>query len=194
MCVFMPKYHWLSFFDERISRSRWPAAFGGGRGSDQGRIHDRAAAQQRAGRFEMNCHRFEHRLRQPIRLEQVPEVGSSSRPGSDRGRVQVCRTHPSTGCRRALQTECTTAAGNRCATSRRSETGAARPVARPSDSAARSVTPGPPTAPPPPSRSETRRASCASSSRQSQATQSPAARPSRPSVRSPTQRSARNLS
>ena len=56
---------------------------------------------------------------------QMPE--SSSRPGSDRVRVRDCRTRASTGYRTALlgrpdQTDCTTAAGSRCATSRRSET------------------------------------------------------------------------
>src|SRR3981189_1604811 len=57
----------------------------------------------------------------------------------------------------------TTAAGSRCATSRRSETADDRLEGPPSDNAARSLLPALTTAPPPPSRLETRRASCASS-------------------------------
>src|ERR1700709_54453 len=107
---------------------------------------------------------------------------SSSRPGSDRVRVPDCRTRASTGYRRALprrpdQTDCTTAAGSRCATSRRSETLDGRPEDPPSDNAARSLLPALTTAPPPPSRLETRRASCASSCPNSLASRSSAARP-----------------
>src|SRR4051812_31775047 len=84
---------------------------------------------------------------------------SSSRPGSDRVRVPDCRTRASTGYRRALprrpdQTDCTTAAGSRCATSRRSETLDGRLEGPPSDNAARSLLPALTTAPPPPSRLE----------------------------------------
>src|SRR4051812_48960213 len=107
---------------------------------------------------------------------------SSSRPGSDRVRVPDCRTRASTGYRRALprrpdQTDCTTAAGSRCATSRRSETLDGRLEGPPSDNAARSLLPALTTAPPPPSRLETRRASCASSCLHSPALRSSAARP-----------------
>src|SRR4029079_10300059 len=107
---------------------------------------------------------------------------SSSRPGSDRVRVRDCRTRASTGYRTALprrldQTDCTTAAGSRCATSRRSETLDDRPEDPPSDIAARSLLPVLTTAPPPPSRLETRRASCASSCPHSPTSRSSAARP-----------------
>ena len=64
---------------------------------------------------------------------------------------------------RGHQTDCTTAAGSRCATSRRSETVDDRLEDPPSDNAARSLLPALTTAPPPPSRLETRRAWCASS-------------------------------
>src|SRR4051794_37626950 len=107
---------------------------------------------------------------------------SSSRPGSDRVRVRDCRTRASTGYRTALprrpdQTDCTTAAGSRCATSRRSETLDGRLEDPPSDNAARSLLPALTTAPPSPSRLETRRASCASSCPHSPASRSSAARP-----------------
>src|SRR4051794_10816168 len=108
--------------------------------------------------------------------------GSSSHPGSDRVRVPDCRTHASTGYRRALprrqdQTDCTTAAGSRCATSRRSETADDRLEGPPSDNAARSLLPALTMALPPPSQLETRRASCASSCPHSPASRSSAARP-----------------
>ena len=84
---------------------------------------------------------------------------SSSRPGSDRVRVRDCRTRASTGYRTALprrpdQTDCTTAADSRCATSRRSETLDGRLENPPSDNAARSLPAALTTAPPPPSRLE----------------------------------------
>src|SRR3954467_13802514 len=107
---------------------------------------------------------------------------SSSRPGSDRVQVRDCRTRASTGYRTALprrpdQTDCTTAAGSRCATSRRSETLDGRLEDPPSDNAARSLLPALTTAPPSPSRLETRRASCASSCPQNPASRSSVARP-----------------
>src|SRR4051812_9656701 len=107
---------------------------------------------------------------------------SSSRPGSDRVRVRDCRTRASTGYRTALprrpdQTDCTTAAGSRCATSRRSETLDDRLEDPPWDNAARSLLPALTTAPPRPSRLETRRAWCASSCPHSPTSRSSAARP-----------------
>src|SRR5215472_17452116 len=94
--------------------------------------------------------------------------------------------HASIGCRRAPprhpdQTGYTTAAGSRCVTSRQLGTADGRREGQLSDNAARSMLPASNTAPPPPSRPETRRASCASSSLQSPATQSSAAHPSVPS-------------
>src|SRR4051812_43544293 len=79
--------------------------------------------------------------------------------------------------RRPDQTDCTTAAGSRCATSRRSETLDDRLEDPPSDNAARSLLPALTMALPPPSRLETRRASCASSCTHSPASRSSAARP-----------------
>src|SRR3954464_2080510 len=107
---------------------------------------------------------------------------SSSRPGSDRVRVRDCRTRASTGYRTALprrpdQTDCTTAAGSRCATSRRSETLDDRLEDPPSDNAVRSPPPALTTAPSPPSRLERRRALCASSCPHNLASRSSAARP-----------------
>ena len=107
---------------------------------------------------------------------------SSFRPGSDRVRVRDCRTRASTGYRRALprrpdQTDCTTAAGSRCATSRRWETLDDRLEDPPSDNAARSLLPALTTAPPRPSRLETRRAWCASSCPHSPTSRSSVARP-----------------
>ena len=75
------------------------------------------------------------------------------------------------------QTDRTTAAGSRCATSRRSETLDGRLEDPPSDNAARSLLPALTTAPPPPSPLETRRALCASSCPHSLASRSSAARP-----------------
>src|SRR4029077_14629379 len=107
---------------------------------------------------------------------------SSSRPGSDRRQGRDCRTRPPTGYRTALprrpdQTDCTTAAGSRCATSRRSETLDGRLEDPPSDNAARSLLPALTTAPPSPSRLETRRASFASSCPHNPASRSSVARP-----------------
>src|SRR4249919_3402113 len=107
---------------------------------------------------------------------------SSSRPVSDRVRVRDCRTRASTGYRTALprrpgQTDCITAAGSRCATSRRSETLDGRLEDPPSDNAARSLLPALTTAPPRPSRLETRRAWCASSCPHNPASRSSVARP-----------------
>src|SRR5215467_10467661 len=56
----------------RITLAR--RVLGGRRGSNQGRVHDRAAAQQRTACFQMIRHRFKYRLRQRMRLEQVSEV------------------------------------------------------------------------------------------------------------------------
>src|SRR3981189_3699596 len=164
----------------RIALAR--LVLGGRRGGNQCRIDDRATAQQRAARFEMPCHRFEHCLRQFMRFEQMPEV-QDRRLVRDRIASEFhCRTRASTGYRRALprrpdQTDCTTAAGSRCATSRRSETLDGRLEDPPSDNAARSLLPALTTAPPSPSRLETRRASCASSCPHNPASRSSVARP-----------------
>src|SRR4051794_31899160 len=107
---------------------------------------------------------------------------SSSHPGSDRVPVPDRRTRASTGYRRALprrpdQTDCTTAAGNRCATSPRSETLDGRLEDPAWDNPVRSPPPALTTAPSPPSRLETRRALCASSCLHNLASRSSAARP-----------------
>jgi hypothetical protein len=75
--------------------------------------------------------RFSDALADPSDPINVSRAGagssrSSSHRGSNRGRVQDGRTRASIGCRRALprhpdRTGYTTAANNRCATSRRSE-------------------------------------------------------------------------
>src|SRR4051812_26636728 len=106
----------------------------------------------------------------------VVSSGIGSRPSSrlQNARIDwISRALP----RRPDQTDCTTAAGSRCATSRRSETADDRLEGPPSDNAARSLLPALTTAPPPPSRLETRRASCASSCLHSPASRSSAARP-----------------
>src|SRR4051812_42274689 len=139
-------------------------------------------ARQRLMSHRRSCHRaaMPHALRDtlpPLRTlsssvhvlrADAGNSRSSSHPGSDRVPVPDRRTRASTGYRTALprrpdQTDCTTAAGSRCATSRRSETLDARLEDPPSDNAVRSPPPALTTAPSPPSRLETRRALCASS-------------------------------
>src|SRR5215831_216774 len=114
-------------------------------------------------------HRFEHRLRQRMRLQQVSKVQDRRLVG-DRVAAEFKmaeRTHRLDVVERLLGTrirQVIPAAGSRCATSRQLGTADGRPEGQLSDNAARSKLPASTTAPPPPSRPETRRASYASSS------------------------------
>src|SRR3954449_9274441 len=96
--------------------------------------------------------------------------------------VSKSLTTDTTGYRRALprrpdQTDCTTAAGNKCATSPRSETLDGRLEDPAGDNAVRSPPPALTTGPSPPSQLERRRALCASSCLHNLASRSSAARP-----------------
>ena len=71
----MPKYHWLPFFDERhLGIALAAVVLRRGRGRDQRRVHDRAAAQQLALRRQVLGDGCEDRLRQVVAFEQVAEV------------------------------------------------------------------------------------------------------------------------
>src|SRR3954452_24493493 len=131
----------------------------------------------------MLCHRFAHRRRQFIRFEQMPEVqdrrfvrdriASEFEIAERAHRLDLVERYLGARIRQIVPL----LKGIRCAISRPSETLDARPEDPPSDNAARSLLPALTTAPPPPSRLETRRASCASSCPHSLASRSSAARP-----------------
>src|ERR1700716_3043339 len=124
----------------------------------------------------MLCHRFEHCLRQFMRFEQMPEV-QDRRLIRDRiaSEFQIAeRAHRLDIVERFLGARIRQIVPLLQAVDAQHHGDRKR---SPSDNAARSLLPALTTAPPPPSRLETRRASCASSCPHSPASRSSAARP-----------------
>src|SRR5882757_8172020 len=164
----MPKYHWLPFFEECICGSRLPASFlvdGEAAINVASTIVPPRSNAPRASRcsatasntvFVSSC--ASSRCR---KFKIVVSSGIGSRPSSRLQNARIDWISYSAS----------------CATSRRSETLDGRLEDPPSDNAARSLLPALTTAPPSPSRLETRRASCASSCPHNPASRSSAARP-----------------